>query len=179
MRDDPALDAWSALRARFRRRVYEVPADIWDHLLDRLSDDPRKSQQRMIQASKRHSLEREIESRLAGDLSALRPHGLELGLHARQHVCRHGGRADLVCHDERMGRRVVIELKRGLGGRDAVAQVLSYRSSIGKEFPDSAAPLGVLVAERLDNEAWGMIADDDRLMFIPLDDLWPEDRRTS
>jgi RecB family endonuclease NucS len=65
----------------------------------------------------------------------------------------------------------VIELKRGMAGRDAVAQLLSYRSSIHEEFPKRRRPIGLLVGDRLDNEAVGMVADDDRLEFIALDSL--------
>jgi hypothetical protein len=52
-----------------------------------------------------------------------------------------------------------------------VAQLLSYRSSVGEEFSARNRPLGVLVGERLDNEAAGIIEDDERLRFIPLTKL--------
>jgi predicted RNA-binding protein with PUA-like domain len=42
MRSDPVLKDWGVLRANFRRRVYEITPDIWNHLLDRLAVDKRK-----------------------------------------------------------------------------------------------------------------------------------------
>ena len=43
MRADRALEDWGALRAGFRRRVYAISPDTWNHLLDRLGGDPRKA----------------------------------------------------------------------------------------------------------------------------------------
>ena len=68
-------------------------------------------------------------------------------------------------------RYVIIELKRGLVSRDAVAQLLSYRASIVDELPARSRPIGLLVGDRLDNEAQGMIDHLPRLAFISLDDL--------
>ena len=76
-----------------------------------------------------------------------------------------------MCFETGAKRYVIIELKRGLVSRNAVAQLLSYRSSIAEEFPVRRRPIGVLVGDRLDNEAAGMIADDDRLDFIALNDI--------
>lgn len=38
MKADQALADWGALRAGFRRQVYEIPPDTWNHLVDRLSE---------------------------------------------------------------------------------------------------------------------------------------------
>jgi len=54
--------------------------------------------------------------------------------------------------------------------RSAVAQAISYRASIAEEYY-AKKPLGVVVGERQDNEAAGMVEDDDRLQFISLVDL--------
>lgn len=171
MKADPALADWGALRANFQRKVYGIDPDTWNHLLDRLTADrPRIERKRQI-ADERYALERDIEDRLASDLRVFARHGLTLDLRARQHVCRLGGRADLVCFDTDAECWVVIELKRSLVGREAVAQLLSYMASIAREFPTRRKPLGVLVGNRLDNEAMGMIDDNDRLQFFPLADL--------
>lgn len=171
MKADRALEDWGALRAGFQRRVYAISPDTWNHLLDRLSGDRRKSERRRRSAAKRYALERDIEDKLAANLRPFRRHGLKLELRTRQHICRRGGRADLVCFDTDKQRYVIIELKRGLVSRNAVAQLLSYRSSIAEEFPKRRRPLGLLVGDRLDNEAHGMVDDDDRLQFIALDEL--------
>jgi hypothetical protein len=169
MKTDVALQDWGAIRARFRRRVYEIPPDTWNHLLDRLSDDRRKSERRRRTAAKRYALERDIEERLATDLRPLRRHGYKLELRFQQHICRRGGRVDLICFDVVSKRYVVIELKRGLVGRNAVAQLLSYRSSVADEFPARRRPIGLLVGDRLDSEARGIVDDDGRLDFVALD----------
>jgi predicted RNA-binding protein with PUA-like domain len=173
MRSDPALQDWGPLRANFRRRVYEIQPDIWNHLLDRLVPDRRKVDRRRQTVANRYALERDIEDRLAADLSAFRRYGYKLELVQRQHICRRGGRADIVAFDVDAKRYVVIELKRGLVSRNAIAQLLSYRASIVDEFPARRPPIGLLVGERLDNEAQGMIDDDQRLDFVALSDLFP------
>lgn len=171
MRADRALADWGALRGNFQRKVFEIEPDTWNHLLDRLSEDRAKSERRLRRVAKQYALERHIEDGLAADLRPLKRFGLDLELRQRQHICRYGGRADLVCFDRASRRYVVIELKRGLVNREAVAQLLSYRSSLAEEFPARRKPLGVLIGDRLDNEAAGMVAHDDRLDFIALDDL--------
>lgn len=67
-------------------------------------------------------------------------------------------------------RYVVVELKRGLLGRLAVAQAISCRARIAAEY-NAKRPLGVVVGERLDNEAAGMVDDDERLQFVSLIEL--------
>lgn len=171
MRSDPVLRDWGVVRANFRRRVYEIPPDIWDHLLDRLVEDRRTIDRKRQRTDRRYSLERDIEERLSADLRCFRPYGYNLELRERQHICRRGGRADIVAFDVDAKRYVIIELKRGLVSRGAVAQLLSYRASIFEEFPTRLRPIGVLVGDRLDNEAQGMVDDDDRLTFIALNDL--------
>jgi predicted RNA-binding protein with PUA-like domain len=171
MQNDPALADWGALRAGFRRKVYAIQPDTWTRLLQALGyDDPKMSSMRR-RAQKLFALEREIEEHLADDLRPFAPHHYDLELRARQYVCRFGGRADLVCWDRAQQRHVVIELKRGLITRDAVAQVLSYMASIQDEYRPRKRPSGLVVGERLDNEANGMIRQDKRLEFIAVDQL--------
>lgn len=69
MRADLALQDWGALRADFRRRVYTIPPDIWNHLLDRLTDDRRRVERIRRTAAKRYAIERDIEDRLAAVLT--------------------------------------------------------------------------------------------------------------
>lgn len=172
MKADPALGDWGALRAGFRRRVYEIPPDTWNHLMDRLVGVGSRTRIDRIRrtADKRYALERDIEDRLAANMGLFRPFGYNLELRDRQHVCRRGGRADLVSFDVGAKRYVVIELKRGLVGRDAVAQLLSC-ASIAEEYPNRSRPRGILIGDRLDNEALGMVNYDERLEFVPLADL--------
>jgi EVE domain/Endonuclease NucS C-terminal domain len=171
MRTDPILGDWGALRAGFRRRVYSIPDDIWDYLLDRLRQPVRLQEKPGDNVVQLRSSERDIEDRLAADLSGFRPHGYDLTLCERQHACRRGGRSDLLCFDERGGSYVVLELKRGMVCRSAVAQTLSYMASISDELPSRRQPRGVIVGDRIDNEAAGIVGDHDRLSFISLESV--------
>lgn len=168
---DPALDTWNAKNGKFQRKAFKMQPEIWEHLIARLVPDRARTERRLATVRTLTTLEAVIEAALADEPARFSVHGLNLRLVDRQHRCLHGGRADLLFWDKRSKRHVVVELKRGLVGRSAVAQVLSYRASIGMEFPDAKPPLGVVVGERLDNEAAGMIRDDDRLRFVSLVDL--------
>lgn len=171
MKADPALRDWGALRAGFRRKVYSIPPDTWSHLLDQLGFTPTKTITAQRRADRFYALERDIEDRLAVDLEPFARHGFNLKLLARQHGCCYGGRADLVCEDVDRQRCVVIELKRGVVTRDAAAQLLSYLASAQKDWPHRKRPAGVLVGDRLDGEAAGILKADARLSFIALEHL--------
>jgi hypothetical protein len=97
------------LRANFRRRVYSIEPDIWDHLLDRL-EDRRKVHRNRQTATKRFDLERDIEDRLVADLRPFRRDGRNLEFRECQHICRRGGRADIMAFDLDANRYVIIEL---------------------------------------------------------------------
>jgi RecB family endonuclease NucS len=144
---------------------------VLNQLIDRLAKDRRKFDRNRRTAAKRYALERDIEDRLAADLRPFQRYGYNLEFRERQHICQRGGRADIVAFDLDAKQYVIIELKRGLVSRDAVAQLLAYRASIVDEFPTRRRPIGLLVGDRLDNQAQGMVDDDQRLAFIALDDL--------
>ena len=170
---DPVLEGWNAKNAKFQHSAFRMQREIWDHLISRLVTNPEETARELTKLTKIYSLEKEIEDTLAQDPERFAAVGLNLQLVERQHRCLNGGRADLVGKYKHSNRYVVIELKRGLVGRSAVAQVLSYQASIGTQFKagGGAPPHGVLVGERLDNEAAGMISDDDRLRFVSLSEL--------
>lgn len=167
---DPALETWNAKNGRFQRRVFKVQPEIWEHLIARLVPDRAHTERRLATVITLTTKEAEIEATLAAEPARFSVLGLDLRLVARQHRCLHGGRADLVFQDKGTKRYVVVELKRGLVGRSAVAQAISYRASITAEFK-AKKPLGVVVGEWQDNEAAGMVEDDGRLEFVSLVDL--------
>ncbi|MGF7236007.1 MAG: hypothetical protein ACQSGP_13750, partial [Frankia sp.] len=168
MRDDPALADWNALRANFRQRAYELSPAIWDHLLGQLSTDRSETKKLLATADRRYALERDIEDYLTNHMNVFAEHGPSLEIYARQYVCYNGGRADLVGFDSKKKRFVAIELKKGVVDRRAVGQALSYRASLEDEFPFHRRPIGILIGERANKEAEGMIRSDKRLSFIPL-----------
>ena len=158
MRSDPGIAEWGAFAQGSGARSIEYPR-VWDRLLDRLSADPAKTEKRRKSAASRHTLEREIEALLAAEPGRFAPHGFKLDLRATQRPFPRGGRADLIFFDEAADRFVVVELKRDLVGRNAIAQLLSYRASVREQFPAARPPLGLLVGSRLDNEAAGMVEE--------------------
>lgn len=169
---DPALRGWNAMNSRFQRSAFRMQPEVWDHLIVRLVADPTQTKRQLARARSLFSLESEIESTLATHPERFSALSMNLRLIGRQHHCSNGGRADLVFQDPGSKRYVVVELKRGMVGRSAIAQALSYRASIGKEFDTRGGhPLGLIVGERLDNEAAGIIGDDERLRFASLIDL--------
>lgn len=167
---DPALETWNAKNGKFQRRVFRAQPEIWEHLIARLVPDRAHTERRLATVRTLSTLEAEIEATLADEPARFSVLGLNLRLIDRQHRCLHGGRADLVFQDKRSKRYVVVELKRGLVGRSAIAQAISYRASITAEFK-AKKPLAVVVGDRQDNEAAGMVEDDGRLQFVSLGDL--------
>lgn len=171
MRADPVLSQWGAFRARFRRRAYAVPDDIWERLLYRLNVDVGRVEQESRRVDGLLRTEREIESELWADPGRFARFGFDLRPLARQHWCSNGGCADLVFYDRRSRRTVVVELKRDLVGRNAAGQVLSYRASMASDFPRGGDAMGLLVGRRIDGEAKGIVGADGLLQFIALDQL--------
>lgn len=169
MKHDPALADWTALKRRFQGRAHPIPPRTWDHLLERLNVSPRRVQRRAQTARRLMSRESEIEDVLAENPARIP--GLRLKLVARQLITRNGGRADLVFLDLALDRYIVAEVKRAMAGRNAVAQVLSYMASIKVQMPKRRSPVGLIVADRIDNEAAGMIEADPKLSFLSLAEL--------
>ena len=167
------------VKANFRRRVYAIPREYWEYLIDRLVKDRGKLDRKLHTRRKLSSTERDIEDRLvAAHLRPFRRHGYDLELQGRQYHTRNGGIADILALDRKTKRHVIIELKLHQANRLAVGQLLSYCASIAEEFPDASPPIGLLVAERLDNEAEGIINLIEDLDFIQLDNLLPAAQRT-
>ena len=171
MKADPVLREWGALRAGFRRRVYEIPPDIWTHLLGALGLKRSALGKLTLKALQLFALESQIEEQLAGNLAPFTAIGLDLDLRARQYAFNRGGRLDLLCWDRTGKRYVVVELKRGQIRRDAFAQLKSYMASVREEFPVARKPIGLLVGTHMDNETDGMVRDDSRVQFVKLGDL--------
>lgn len=171
LRADPITARWPALRAAFVRSAWSVPQEVWDRLLQMAEVTSQRVATQLRFSKQRALKEAEIEQELLTSPSLLRDLGLSFDRLRRQVKCRTSGFADLVGYSRSDVPSLVIELKRGWAGRDAVAQVLGYRASLQKEHQPRRRVRAVLIAEDLDVRARDLVANDPYLEFIPLDDL--------
>ena len=95
-------------------------------------------------------LESQIQRHIATNLDRL-----DLGpltLIGTEYQLQKVGRIDVLAKRP-SGQKVVIEIKRGIATRDAFGQLQSYMGAIQDLHPHSEGPLGVLVAQELDQAA--------------------------
>lgn len=88
-------------------------------------------------AFEEHHKEAELEAWIARKPDLL---GEELLIIGRQIEIPNVGRLDLLCIDSE-GRLAIVELKRGMAPREAVAQALDYASWLDRESPDKIAQI--------------------------------------
>ena len=99
--------------------------------------------------SQRIGLERDLQLSLRQTIEQLEP-GLSIVDNGVERIVE-SGRVDITARDQE-GATVVVELKAGVAGQRAVAQVLSYMGDVLVEEPDSKVR-GFLVAASFDKKA--------------------------
>jgi hypothetical protein len=156
IRQDPYLEEWSAVGARFQRKTFAIPINFWTHLMQRLSEaNPGFSKALAKVDAAPPSIpgtEKELEDRLLRDLKVLLRHGFDLELRGRQVVLNgHGGRIDLLCFDRKARRYVVVELKNVQAGQNTFGQVMTYMGWVRGHHPNRRPPLGLVIARGFDN----------------------------
>ena len=166
MKADPYLDDWPALRDRFQRSAFAIPAQVFRHLssvLGHMCPDYRKALAKADITPIRILTEQRIEERLARDLGLLKPFGYKLVLYespdgrsGRQLVCPSvGGRIDLLCTDRTTGGYVVIELKAGRADDRVYSQVSSYMGWVMQHLPHGRKVVGLVISDGEDGRLSG------------------------
>lgn len=174
MRADEVVATWPALRADFVKRAFPVPDDVWARLMDLTGLDADALRAARVTGDRRFRWERELQAWLLGSGSgAFGRLGWTMELVGSEYACGRG-RADLVYQQREglLGRHVVVELKRGVVGRAAVEQVLGYREHLDRRRPwGRRRTAAILVGERLDDRARGLVRRDRRLSFVSIAEL--------
>ncbi len=166
MKADPYLDDWPALRGRFQRSAFAVPAPVFRHLssvLGRMCPEYRKVLAKADTTPVHILTEQRIEERLARDLGLLKPFGYKLDLYespdgrsGRQFTCPSvGGRIDLLCIDRTGGGYVVIELKAGRADDRVYSQVSSYMGWVTEHLPHGRKVAGLVISDGEDGRFSG------------------------
>jgi len=184
MKADPYLDDWPALRGRFQRSAFAIPAPVFRHLssvLGRMCPEYRKVLAKADLTPVHILTERRIEERLSRNLGLLEPFGYKLDLYespdgrssGRQLVCPSvGGRIDLLCTDRTTGGYVVIEVKAGRADDRVYSQVSSYMGWVMQHLPHGRKVAGLVISDGEDGRFSGSaIASRGKICRIDLKDL--------
>ena len=98
--------------------------------------------------------EEQLETKLVENLGLLKKHNYNLKLYdhdgnsGRQHVCKYGGRIDLLCEDTENGNLVVIELKNVRATEKTFAQISTYMGYVQDEIAGKRAVKGIVIARK-------------------------------
>ncbi len=184
IRGNPYLQDWSAYRANFRRRVYEIPINHWKRL-NQILTDKNKSYERLLKTlqksvvAKSILLEEELEDALVADLSLLKPFGYDLelyeskeGISGRQFVCKgNGGRIDLLCYDKTKKQFVVIELKNIRAGQNTFGQICNYVGWVEERIAGNKLVIGLVVSRDYDAKFQSSMRVTDKIFHLNLEDI--------
>lgn len=155
MHADPYLESWSALRGRFQKSSWLISESIWAELVRLASESNADFSQFFINLDKQKRLrrpknERQLEDKLAADLSVLSQFGYDLELKQRQYICGEVGRIDLLCFDRSTLGYVVIELKDDKATRHAYGQIISYMSWVQTNIANGEHVDGLVISRGYD-----------------------------
>jgi hypothetical protein len=178
IRADPYLLDWTALRGHFQGKVFLITSPVWEHLLGRLqATNPGFSEllQRLANSANapiNHVLEEHLERYLVTHLGLLSKHGFDLELIGRQIICTGlGGRIDLLCHDRRLKRNVVVELKRGRAGQNTFGQVSTYMGWTNDHHQPLNRTVGLVIADGFDNYFISAAKTNPKIRYFTLEEL--------
>lgn len=178
MRSDPELvNSFGALRGNFQKRAFEVSKDAWSCLVELLAAtnegfSESVAKKVVAKVAKNQVLERDIEERLADNLSVLPSSVGRLKLIQRQRICGAIGRADLLCR----GRAgiTVIEIKRGSADRNTFGQISSYVGWVKKNYPNPGHVRGLVVARGKSHDFQAALDSTEDIRYVDLVDIADE-----
>lgn len=185
LQKDPYLHDWSAYRARFQHRVFQISPEYW-RKLNELASEKNADYRKFIQAIQRETvakpilLEEELEEALVQNLGLLKKFGYDLELYVdpdtgatgRQFVCRgNGGRIDLLCHDRKGKQYVVIELKNVRAGQNTIGQILNYMGWVQDRIAGRTPVVGLVISRGYDAKFESALKVTDRVLGLDIEQL--------
>jgi hypothetical protein len=184
LHDNLYLQEWGAYRARFRRRVFQIPLEHWRRL-EQIAAEKNPGYREFIAGVQQErvariiDVERELEDALVQNLSILKPFGYSLelyvdsnGIKGRQYVCKgNGGRIDLLCYDSKRKRYVVIELKNVRAGQNTFGQICSYVGWVQERIAGGTPVIGLVISRGCDTKFESSLRVTDRVFHLDIQQL--------
>lgn len=171
MKADPVVATWPALKAAFVKRSWPIPDNVWTRLLELAEVSSTAIENRIVAADTAHVLETTICEELDRNHGLLRAHDVDFWALRREATLPGAGRADFVGLGRTRKPKLVIEVKKGLVGPRAVAQVLRYREALTRQHEPSLPIKAVLIGELIDRDAEVLLRHIPHLRFIALAEL--------
>jgi EVE domain len=184
LHEDPYLDDWAPLRARFRSRggYFRIQVDDWLRL-NHLASQKDPSYREFAEGSRGHPrsrrirIETQLEDALAQDLGLLKPFGYDLelyedpntGMTGRQFVCKgNGGRIDLLCYDRQHRRYTVVELKNVRASQNTFGQICNYIGWVQDRIAGRTPVVGLVISRGYDVKFESSLRVTDRVSQLDL-----------
>lgn len=167
LRADPVTATWPALRSGFVGSAMAVPPAVWDRLMAMAGLGSVELDRRSTAARALAAAERQIADGLAAEPRRLHPFGEAVAELRTGVPCPGAGAADVVGFDEHGAPQLVVAVKKGWAGTNAVGQLSGHLSAVDEEHPTPRAR-GVLVADGLDARAAILVKAHPRIEFLPL-----------
>lgn len=185
LHNDPYFQDWGAYRAKFFRRVFSIPPDIWKKL-NILASSKDSTYLKFIKGVETDAvfdkivLEEQLEEFLAKNLGILKKFGYDLelysdvtaGVDGRQLICKgNGGRIDLLCYDRKQKRYVVIELKNVRAGQNTFGQISNYVGWVQDRIAGNKSVIGLVISRGYDVKFESSMKITDRIFHLDVEQL--------
>jgi len=185
LRSDPYFDEWGPLRGSFQRSSFKISIEYWN-MLNQLAAKKNPGYLDFIERIQKEPLaegirlEKELEDALAANLKILKKFGYDLELYVdpvskqsgRQFICRgNGGHIDLLCHDEKQDRYVVIELKNVRAGQNTFGQISNYMGWVQNRIARDVPVNGLVISRGYDTKFESALRITDKIKHLNVEDL--------
>jgi len=192
LRNDPYLQGWKPLKARFQSRApaFRILPEDWERLSVLASrknpgyETFLKDVEHTIadQGTKKQGIkcEKDLKERLARNLGILKPFGYDLELYEKgMEYSLKGARGfiDLLCYDRKQHHFVIIELKNVQADRNTFGQVSSYVGWVQGNLHRKKVvilekrPIGLVISRGCNSQFVAALRVTDRIKHLNLSDL--------